>query len=81
MAMLVCPHCGEYTYPQQHVINKISEVVVVHNCQFCGSEVKTEHFKNRTCPKCGSKTLKFQERVLTIGFDWDDCIWECSNCG
>jgi len=81
MAMMTCPHCGNYTYPKKYIINEKDGVTVIHSCQFCNVEVKTEHFKNRTCPKCRNKTLRYKGRVGIVGFDWDDCIWQCSNCG
>jgi len=81
MSVVTCPNCGEYTYPQKHFVNEPDGVTVIYSCQFCHTEIKTEHFKNRTCPKCGNRTLRFKERVDVIGFDRNDCLWQCSNCG
>ena len=81
MSMMTCPYCGNYTCPQKHIINEPDEVIVIHSCQFCHMEIKTEKFRNRTCPKCRNKTMRYVEKIGIVGFDENDCLWQCSNCG
>jgi len=81
MSMFTCPYCGQYMYPQKHIINEPDKVIVIYTCQFCHAEIKTEKFKNRICPKCRNKTLRYINKIEIIGFDENDCLWKCSNCG
>ena len=63
----ICPECFDDDYVVEATEADLRAQEELYYCERCGSEAKTEYFKDGICPFCGSQAVseKIEERTLT----------------